>query len=439
MTDVLATIDHKRRIEPLALEDRKQYKVGYPSGYGEQGFDAGLTTVIFESSREVQGLTEDDAARMSAIGEHKIAASTRKNYVSQWKKFISWAGDRKVSALPAAPELVAAYLAERSNKDGHKPSTLRMTSAAIKFFHLEAELDNPCDSKDVREILSGATRMKGSAQKQAEGITEIEFSAIRQTAFIPRRGRGGNMESKATARHRGEMDIAILGLMRDALLRVSEAADLMWSDVRQVDDGTGRLLIRRSKTDQEGRGAVAFISAQTMESLERIRGNASEADSVFGLACNQLSRRIKRAAIEAGLGEGFSGHSPRVGMAQDLARAGIELPRLMTAGRWRSPRMPALYTRNESVGKGGVAEFYGYYVRYSGNRPRTGAVESGFNLNDSDKIVSVHKDSDRAAAPIGAKTAIFHPIDLWVDRLPRFLHVPMTPDIKDYLSLILSV
>ena len=52
-------------------------------------------------------------------------------------------------------------------------------------------------------------------------------------------------------------------------------------------------------------------------------------------------------------------------MARDLARAGTELPRLMTAGRWRSPRMPALYTRNETVARGAVAQYYG-----SENRPR---------------------------------------------------------------------
>ena len=348
------------------------------------------TTAIFVPEI-IRGLHERDTVRMSAIGAHKIAKSTRNNYSSQWKKFESWAADRHVSALPAAPEHVAAYLAERSDRDGLKPSSLRMISAAVKFAHLEAELDNPCDSKDVRTILSGVTRMKGGAQKQAAGLTEIEFNAIRQTVSIPRRSRGGHLESKATASARGEMDIAIIGLMRDALLRVSEAAALVWSDVRQVGDGTGRLLIRDSKSDQEGIGAVAFISEQTMESLERIRGHASEADNVFDLACNQLGRRIKRSALEAGLGEGFSGHSPRVGMAQDLARIGIELPRLMTAGRWRSPRMPALYTMNEAVAKGAVSEFYGYYAMHSGHRPRIG----------SDKI-------DLTSALIRPKTAIIH-------------------------------
>ena len=90
-----------------------------------------------------------------------------------------------------------------------------------------------------------------------------------------------------------------------------------------------------------------------------IRDGASEEDSVFSLRPNSIARRIKEAARTAGLGEGYSGHSPRVGMARDLARAGTELPRLMTAGRWHSPRMPALYTRNETVARGAVAQYYG--------------------------------------------------------------------------------
>ena len=58
------------------------------------------------------------------------------------------------------------------------------------------------------------------------------------------------------------------------------------------------------------------------------------------------------------LGEGFSGHSSRVGMAQDLAAGGAELPALMVAGRWQSPRMPAQYTEKQALGRGAVARYY---------------------------------------------------------------------------------
>ena len=145
------------------------------------------------------------------------------------------------------------------------------------------------------------------------------------------------------------------------MLRVSECAALTWSDIETVPDGSGRVLIRRSKTDPDGercRGVV--VSTQTMAALASIRNGAPAGLRVFELSSNQISLRIKKAALEAGLGDGFSGHSPRVGMAQNLARIGVELPSLMTAGRWRSPTMPAHYTRNETADRGAVAQFYNY-------------------------------------------------------------------------------
>ena len=65
--------------------------------------------------------------------------------------------------------------------------------------------------------------------------------------------------------------------------------------------------------------------------------------------------RIKAATKMAGLGEGLSAHSPRVGMAQDLSAAGAEL---MTAGRWDSPTMPARYTESQAAGRGDVARYH---------------------------------------------------------------------------------
>ena len=45
-------------------------------------------------------------------------------------------------------------------------------------------------------------------------------------------------------------------------------------------------------------------------------------------------------------------------MAQDLAASGVELPELMTAGRWKSSRMPARYTERQAAGRGAVARYY---------------------------------------------------------------------------------
>ena len=303
-------------------------------------------------------LTQSDVENLTGLLDHGIARNTMRSYRSQWRNFHSWAMARGVVALPADPAHVAAYLAERIEDLGHKPATLRAAAAAIAFVHKAAGWENPCARPEVKSTLRGATRKAGRAQKQAKGLTAEGLAVIRSTACDPRPGRGGRFESAQTAESRGRLDVAVISLMRDALLRVSEAAALTWKDIEAQTDGTGRLVIRRSKTDPEGSGAVGFVSAPTMEALGPIRNGALTDDSVFGLRPNQISKRIKKAAHAAGLGEGFSGHSPRVGMAQDLVRAGIELPRLMTAGRWRTPAMPAHYTRNETASRGAVAQFY---------------------------------------------------------------------------------
>ena len=318
-----------------------------------------MKSEIVRPPEPADGLTEEDVRNLNAVLQHAMAANTKANYRGQWRRFAEWARARGVTARPAAPAHVAAYLAERIERVGHKPATLRAAAAAIACIHQAAGMADPCAAPEVRHTLNSATRKAGRQQKQAAALTAEVLARIRVTADTPRPGRGGRLESRAMAQRRGRVDVALISVMRDAMLRVSEAAALTWADIGTEPDGTGRLLIRRSKTDPEGAGVVLFLSASTMAALTAIREGAAPGASVFGLRRNQMTKRIKQAAQAAGLGTAFSGHSPRVGMARDLARAGIELPRLMTAGRWRSPTMPALYTRNETAGRGAVAEFYG--------------------------------------------------------------------------------
>lgn len=86
--------------------------------------------------------------------------------------------------------------------------------------------------------------------------------------------------------------------------------------------------------------------------------DAKPGDRVFGLSDSQLQRRIAAAARAAGLEGRFSGHSPRIGMAQYLAAGGAALPALMQAGRWSSSAMPASYVRDQSAGRSAVAQYY---------------------------------------------------------------------------------
>ena len=311
-------------------------------------------------SGALTALPEGQRSRVSDALGAAYSKGTRRVYDSHWASWLRWAVNLGARPLPAAPVHVAAYIADRA-EEGWRPATMQIALAAIAHSHRVAGLDSPTSDEGVRATMRGLARSLGRSQKQAPGLTRDCLAAIRAVACQPRRGRGGRSETEEYARKRGLVDIAIASVMRDGLLRRGEAAAATWADVSQEADGTGRLLVRRSKTDPEGIGVVLFLSAQAMADLEATRPeNAGADDRIFGLSSGeQIRYRLQAAAKAAGLGKNFSGHSARVGMAQDLARVGIELPALMTAGRWTSPTMPARYTRAELAGRGAVARYYG--------------------------------------------------------------------------------
>ena len=139
--------------------------------------------------------------------------------------------------------------------------------------------------------------------------------------------------------------------MSDAGLRISEAAALTWRDVLGADDGAGLVYIERLKTDQAGEGAYVVVTPNTLAALNLLRQDTetwSDEDPVFGLSMSQISRRVESMARAAGLGEGYSGHSGRVGLTIRMTRRGAPLQAVQTHGRWKSPSMPARYTMSMS-------------------------------------------------------------------------------------------
>ena len=229
---------------------------------------------------------------------------------------------------------------------GKTMATARMRLAAIAAAHRLGGHPDPTSRPLVKATMKRLAREYGKPKKQAKGLTSDALAAVKATARIQRvdQGKRRRRESAAAAARRALVDLALLQVMRDGLLRRSEASGLRWGDIEVHADGSGRLHVVRSKTDQTAEGAVLYLGPAAVEALLAIRPQEAvivPGASVFNLSAGQISRRIKAATKMAGLGDGFSAHSPRVGMAQDLSAAGAELPELMTAGRWDSPTMPA--------------------------------------------------------------------------------------------------
>ena len=155
--------------------------------------------------------------------------------------------------------------------------------------------------------MAGLSRMFGRPPLQATPLTSDVSAAIRATARRPRPLPSGRSVTQSTAERRGLVDIALVSVMRDALLRRSEASDLVWNDVERMVDGTDRLTVRRSKTDQTSESKVLYLSVRSMADLEVLReaGPNRGHMAVFGLSSSQIGRRIARSCEVAGFPGGL--------------------------------------------------------------------------------------------------------------------------------------
>ena len=183
---------------------------------------------------------------------------TGDSYANQWNRFAAWSQASGRRSLPASPQDVAAYLEDRL-ETGARPSTLRLAAAAIARNHKVAGFHVPFRFCAARAVLDDLTRDDTPGPSRALLLDLNRYLAIRRTAQEPRPGRSGRLERAASARNRGALDITMIGLMRDARLRVSEAAALTRGDVRRMRGGSGRVRVGGA-TETECRE----VSANTM-------------------------------------------------------------------------------------------------------------------------------------------------------------------------------
>ena len=298
------------------------------------------------------------------------SANTLRTYATQFGLFARWCARRYTISVPADPQTVRAYLESRS-AEGVSASTLRTGVAAIAAAHISEGHPDPTRDDVVRLALrrfTKAARLRNGPPAQAAPLTYIQLLQLLSVANRPRRGSRG-METPAAAADRALIERPLFGVMFSGMLRRSEAAALRWSDITRTMQGEGVLLIRASKTDQDGEGSFKPISPQTMVDLDDLResrpDDAREAAifTVNGrtLTGEQISRRIKAATRAAGLedpqGRRFTGHSFRVGSAVTLAEDGVGLPEIMTSGRWQSSQMAARYIGAQLAQDTAMAKF----------------------------------------------------------------------------------
>ncbi len=297
------------------------------------------------------------------LAEQRLAPGTRDTYGRALLRLDGWLEGR-----PVTDESLAEYLGALFDR-GLAPASAATAVAAAKDRARREGAASPAGTR-TKDALSAYRRDgAGRGPGQVVGIGWEDSDRMADLA-------------EGCGNVRGKRDALLIRIMSDGLLRVSEAEAL---DVADLAFSEGRMLvtIRRSKTDQEGRGAVfpcgpdtARLAREWLDAAGIGEGPVFRPVNKAGrvgdtrLSARSMRDIVKRRAADAGIEGRVSGHSLRVGSAQSLRDRGATTEDLMEAGRWSRVETMVGYVRAQDAALGPMARFrYGVEPGGRGSRP----------------------------------------------------------------------
>lgn len=301
-----------------------------------------------------EAVVEAEVRAARDFADASRAASTRRAYAADWRRFQAWCAARGVAALPADPRAVATFLAAEAAA-GVLPPTVNRRLAAIGHFHRQAGHPAPQRSEGaapILEVMAGVRRSRATPPRKAKAADGDVLRDLLRA--IPGDGL------------RARRDRAMLAIGMAAALRRSELVALRVEDVERRPEGV-MLRVWRSKTDQEGQGAaVAVPDGERLRPVAHLDAwleaagitegplfrTVTRAGRVLDRApCDrEVARLVARAAAAAGYDpKGFAGHSLRAGFITAAARAGATVFRIQDVSRHRSLQVLAGYVREEQA------------------------------------------------------------------------------------------
>lgn len=263
-----------------------------------------------------------------------FSANTIRAYRADFNDYKAWCDGCSLEPLPATSEQLASYVDSMAG-DRSVATIMRRIASLGSIFRLLGQPDTTKQA-DCVLALKRVRRKFSDAQKQAVPLTGdllVRLQATCDSTIL------------------GKRDHILLQLGYETLRRRSELVRFRFDDLVKTPAGTYRLVLRRSKTDQFGRGKQLPISPQLVMLIQDWQSQVG-ADSDYivphinkaGEVLNSplpdghvnliLQARQADAGIE--LDRPLSGHSFRVGGALDLLKRGVPMEKIMLRGGWKT-------------------------------------------------------------------------------------------------------
>ena len=271
------------------------------------------------------------------------APNTLKSYYADARAFVDWCAERNIEPFPIASETLCAYIEYLQQNAAY--SSIWRWIASLRRLNKMLEFEDQTRTEEVYLAIRRLKRSKCLEQRQAVGINHDIL--IKMIAAQP--------DTLAGTRNR-----ALLSLGYDFLARRSELVAIRSDDLKFTPDGALKGMIRKSKTDQYGKGRLVFGSERSAKLVRKwLRLKPKEIQPVFcavnhgrcedrAICDRNVNDIIKRSVVKVKRCERpsdleVSGHSLHVGAAQDLLIKGYDLAAIMRAGGWSDPSTVSRY------------------------------------------------------------------------------------------------
>ena len=277
--------------------------------------------------------------------EGAYAPNTLKSYYADARAFVDWCGERNVQPFPISSETLCAYIEHLQHNTAY--STIRRRVSSLRRINKMLGFEDQTRTEEVYLAIRRLKRAKCLEQKQAVGINHdilVKMIAAQPNTLA------------------GTRNSALLSLGYDFLARRSELVAIRQDDLKFTPDGALKGMIRKSKTDQYGKGRLVFGSERSTKLLRKwLRLKPTEIQPVFcainhgrcedrAICDRNVNNIIKRSVVKVKQCDRpsdleVSRHSLRVGAAQDLLIRGYDLAAIMRAGGWSDPSTVSRYLR----------------------------------------------------------------------------------------------
>jgi len=259
------------------------------------------------------------------------APNTIRAYRADFSEWINYCKERGARPLPADPFDVAKFLIELCDGGEVKSSTIRRKCASISAIHRYAYMEDPTKHPEVKIATRKVNRRLGTRFKQALPINRHTLEQMLDACGEDLRGARNRM---------------ILLLAYNTLRRRSELTSLRVEDFAIGLDGASHIMLCQSKTDQTREGVVLRLDHETTLAISDWLGLANISDGyllrgIVGSRINehmdpgQINRVFKSLTLKAGLDPmQISGHSTRIGAAQDMMSGGASIAQIMAKVGW---------------------------------------------------------------------------------------------------------